>query len=348
MIKQKKLIFNIIAIAIGIIVSLGAAEFLLRVQNFVQLKDFSEEGSWNPVLHHGSDKFAVASYGQDCNGAKIKLLLLGDSWMEDENLSGAIGQEFAIRSGKCVQAVNGGTSSYAPTLMLLKARRAVKKFGKFDYIIANIDETDIGDEWLRYRIPTVRDATGKIVAVPFSNDLHSMYIWNGKVWAENSDFYVIRLVRFALFYKILVPMLYKLTYVPDYQNLMQYVFAPDARVLFKKEHNYFARRITRMANQLSKLSVDAGHVYVTHHPHRRGLLDTVDEGRQYLPVISEMIASLQAKSKVTVLDARNHVRQIHGNAFPDNTFEPNDPFSHLARDGTIRYGKWIADQIDQE
>jgi len=55
---------------------------------------------------------------------------------------------------------------------------------------------------------------------------------------------------------------------------------------------------------------------------------------------------LKKKTGVSVLDARNHVMQIHGDAFPDNTFQENDPFSHLRNDGEIRYGKWIVSRID--
>ncbi len=342
---RKTLLFKVAAISIGVSISLVAAELLLRLQNFVNLDDFSDRTPWNNVLHHGRNKFTVTEFGSGCNGEKIKLLLLGDSWMEDGHLSNAIGQELADKSGKCVQAFNGGTTSYAPTLYLLKARQAFKAYGKFDYIVVNIDDTDVGDEWVRYRIPTVRDATGKIVAVPFNNDLHSEYLWNGKLWASDSDYYVIRLIRFTFFYKVLVPMLYKLTYCPDYPTLMQYLFAPDARSLFKKEHAFFGRRLLRMATKVSNFTTDASHVYVTYHPQRRGLVDTVDEGKLYLPIVSEALTRLQKKSGVTVLDARNYVRQIHGEAFSGNTFEPGDPFSHLLGDAATRYGKWIADQI---
>lgn len=345
---KKTLLFKLLSISIGILIALVVVETGLRFQEFVKLKGFSEKSPWNRVLHHGSDQFVVTNYGANCEGERIKLLTLGDSWMEDEHLSTSIAREFASKSGKCVQAINGGTSSYAPTLYLLKGRQAFEKYGKFDYIVVNVDETDIGDEWLRYRIPTVVDETGKIVAVPFQNDLENRYLWNGKLWAEDSDFYIVRLVKFAFFYKVLVPMLYKLTYAPDYNSLMRYVFAPDARSLYPKELQHFDHRLRRMAKRLTRYTSDASHVYVTHHPHLRGLVDKVDEGHLYLPVVSEALARLHEKSGVTVLDARNHIGQIHGDAFPDQTFEPGDPFSHLTAAGATRYGKWIADQIVQQ
>ena len=40
---RKTLIFKVTAISIGVIISLIAGELLLRVQNFVDLSDFSEK-----------------------------------------------------------------------------------------------------------------------------------------------------------------------------------------------------------------------------------------------------------------------------------------------------------------
>jgi hypothetical protein len=344
---RKNLLFKIIGVFIGIFISLVAAELILRVQNYVQLDGFNIQHPWNSTFHHGSDAFSVREFGSNCNGEKIKLLLLGDSWMAPEYpLSQTIEQEFADKANKCVQAVNGGVNSFSPTLYLLKGRRAFKTYGKFDYIIVNIDETDIGDEWVSYRIPAVRDETGKIVAVPYENDLFRRYMWNGKLWAERSDFYVVRLIKFAFYYKILVPMLYKLTYNPDYTTEMQYVFAPDARLRFKKEHKYFYKRLKRMVQQLSELTTKSGKVYVTHHPQFRGVVDRVESGKLYLPIISEMLAKLKKETGVKVLDARDNIRHIHGEAFPADTYLADDPFSHLNRDGSVRYGKWLVSQID--
>ena len=345
---RKTFLLKLAAVAIGIFISLVMTEIFLRVQNFVQLDNFSNQSPWSNVFHHGQEDFTVKEYGLNCNDGKIKLLLLGDSWMEDKyKLSTTIGQEISEKSQKCVQAVNGSSSSYAPTVYLLKARRAFKNYGKFDYIVVNIDETDIGDEWLRYRIPTIRDASGQIVAVPYEHDIAAQYLWNGKLWAENSHFYIVRLLKFSYFYKFLVPSLYKFTASPDlYANLMQFVFAPDAHSVYKQELEHFQGRLLEMTSEISSFVNKASHVYITHHPHRQGLISDTDKTKLYLPIVSESLAQLKIKSEVSVLDARNYARQIHGTAFPRNTYLENDPFSHLNGEGAVRYGKWIVSQIE--
>ena len=343
---KRKLLLNVIATSLGILLSVIVIEIVLRVQNFVKLDGFHNEFPWHEVLHHGDGTFKVRDFGQNCQGEKIKLLLLGDSWMEDEYLSNTIGSEFAVKTGRCVQTINGSNSSYSPTLYLLMARRAFKTYGKFDYIIVNLDETDIGDEWLRCRIPTVRDTSEKIVAVPYENDIHARYTWNGKLWAEKSRFYIVRLIKFAFFYKALVPSLYNFTFSPEYSTLMQYVFAPDGASLHKKEKEYFEARLLEMAAEISGYTTGAESVFVAHHPHLRGLVNSVDSGKLYLPVVSQAMAELQKKAGVSVLDARNQIRQIHGEIFPADTYVDDDPFSHLNSEGAVRYGKWLVKKID--
>jgi len=338
------------AVAVFIVVAglLGFSEVFLRLQHYVKLDGFDHESPWNKVLHHGKGKFVVREYGSDCNGKKIKLLLLGDSWMEDEVLSNEIGQDLAQDSNRCVESVNGGNSSYAPTIYMLKAREAYEKYGQFDAIVVNIDETDIGDEWVRYRIPKVRDESGEVVAVPYGRDVHSEYLWNGKLWAEDSILYSVRLLKFAFYYKVLVPMFYQLTYREDYSTLMRYVFAPDARTKYKKAEQYFRDRLLEMTNELTGYTTAPGSVYVTHHPHRRGFVDQVRDGHRYLPIVSKDLAWLKKQTGVSVLDARRHIKEIQGDDLLTNTYQKGDPFSHLAPEGAVRYGRWIASQIDPE
>jgi len=342
----RNLMIRIVAVVGITSLLVGAAEGFLRIQHFVQLDGFSEQHPWNEVLHHGSGKFVVKEYDPDAGEKPRKVLLLGDSWMEDEHLSGAIGKELAEKSHIDVEAINGGNSSYAPTIYMLKARQAYEKFGKFDAIVVNIDTTDIGDEWVRYKIPKYRDRSGRIVAVPFERDLNSEYLWKGKLWAEDSDLYLVRLVKFAFFYKVLVPMLYKLTYCPDYSTLMRYVFAPDARIRYAEVGKYFDEDLLEMVNEISRYTNGPGSVYITHHPHKRELADPVVKSQRYLPIISEAMARVRNKTGVKVIDAYGHSKEIHGQALLTDTFVKDDPFSHLNADGATRYGKWIADQME--
>ena len=127
---------------------------------------------------------------------------------------------------------------------------------------------------------------------------------------------------------------------------MEYVFAPDARELYPGELQHFDNRLQELVSEISGYTNGPKTIYLTHHPHLRGLINHVDDGHLYLPVVSEALTRLREKTGVNVLDARAHIQQIHGEALLTDTFEEGDPFSHLIADGANRYGKWIADQLD--
>ena len=346
---KRTLFYSLAAIFLGIGISLLLVEGFLRVQNFIELDGFAEKNIGHPVFHHGDGTFSVENFGFECEAEATKVLLLGDSWMEDAVLSQTLAEELSRETGECVRAVNGGKSSYSPTIYLLKAREAFKRYGRFDFIIVNIDETDIGDEWLRYRIPLNRDRTGKIIAVPFEEDIRGLFLKNGKLWAENSPSYIVRFLRFAFFYNVLVPYLNRFTFTPSrYDELMKYVFPSDGDSVYVKEQKYFYRRLREMVEGLSRLTHGTPFIYVTHHPHYRGLVEDPSQGKTYLPVVSELLEKLGREKDIKILDARDHVQEIHGEAFWKNTFEEDDPFSHLASKGAARYGAWIAETISED
>ena len=88
---------------------------------------------------------------------EVIVLFQGDSWMEqltfpvDDNfISTELVQKF--KSKKKVGFVNGGTSSYSPSLMNLQLDVLQDDFQIFpDIVVMHIDQTDIGDENCRYK-----------------------------------------------------------------------------------------------------------------------------------------------------------------------------------------------------
>lgn len=101
-----------------------------------------------------------------------------------------------------------------------------------------------------------------------------------------------------------------------------------------------------MTNKISRFAYAPEQVYITHHPHFQGLVDTGEDGRSYLPVVSEILVWLGKQKKVKVLDARTHIKKIHGKAFPETTYVEGDPYSHLNSEGAVRYGQWIVSQLN--
>ena len=89
---------------------------------------------------------------------KEKIVLLqGDSWMDqiifshDKNYpSLKLLQEYGLENK--IEFINGGTSSFSPSLMNLQLDILEKDFEIFpNIVVAYIDQTDIGDENCRYK-----------------------------------------------------------------------------------------------------------------------------------------------------------------------------------------------------
>jgi hypothetical protein len=123
---KKPLLIRATAILIGVVTAFALVELLLRIQPFVEIDGHTEQSPWHSVLHHGSDEFGILDHGCGSNTDEniTRVLLLGDSWMEDPILSSTLGQEIAKRTGNCVRTFNGGVSSYSPILYMLKGRAA--------------------------------------------------------------------------------------------------------------------------------------------------------------------------------------------------------------------------------
>ena len=340
---------RIVAIVISLAVSLAVIELALRLQPWIKLGGFELSSDSHPIFHHAGPKlFIERTFGEHCGDAPgVKVLLLGDSWMQDQGLAGVIGEKIAGKLGKCVLTVNGAFSSYSPTLYLLKAKHAVESYGRFDYVFVNVDETDIGNEWLQYRGLIMRDRAGAIVAVP--SDVGDLGFrdpfQNGFLWVQESSLYSIRLVRKIIHTRLFMPHLHRLARPIGYEDLMKFVFFPDTRQRHSRELQYFHERLAEMAETLIAATGNKDKVYVTHHPHAKGVMPSDDGGVTYLPIVSEALAALHDTHAIRILDARAHVRQIHGNRQANEIYMKDDPFSHLAGDASKRYGAWIVENM---
>lgn len=342
-------LLRITAIILSLAVSLAVLEVALRLQPWIKLGGFEPSSDSHPIFHHaGPELFIERTFGEHCGDApRVKVLLLGDSWMQDQVLAGVMGDKIARNLARCVLAINGAFYSYSPTLYLLKAKHAVESYGRFDYVFVNIDETDIGNEWLQYRGLIMRNRAGEIVAVP--SDIGDPGVrdpfQNGFLWVQESSLYSVRLVKKIIHTHLFMPHLHRLAKPIGYEDIMKYVFVRDTRDRHARELQYFQERLAEMAETLIAATGDKDRVYVTHHPHAKGVIPSDDGGVTYLPIVSEALAALHDTHGIRVLDARAHIQQIHGDKQADEIYRKDDLFSHLTGDAPKRYGAWIIENM---
>ncbi|MEA2954193.1 MAG: hypothetical protein QOJ96_3713, partial [Alphaproteobacteria bacterium] len=139
-----------------------------------------------------------------------RLLFMGDSFMQGLGPRDTIPYQArgALRQlwSKDVCVFNAGASSYSPSIYIPQAKKLIPLL-KPDLVIVDVDETDIYDEWYRYRDLAVRDDTGSITAVRHT-PLTSQF-QKGILESTNKMLYLDRLVAKLYFTKIEYPRLYE-------------------------------------------------------------------------------------------------------------------------------------------
>jgi len=110
----------------------------------------------NPIQTLSPEKIGIyGEYGCEIKKRKCKTVLLqGDSWAELLETHAA--HIFVENTPSNFNFLMGGTSSFSPSNMSGQLGYLAKEEGKkIDTIIAFIDNTDIGDEYCRYRSHTI-------------------------------------------------------------------------------------------------------------------------------------------------------------------------------------------------
>lgn len=303
------------------------------------------------VLHVPPVQLASVGAGCASGGAPtLKILYLGDSWMENTDGIPKGSAEQLVASGPknlCVQIVNAGTTSFAPSLMLVKGERLIRELHP-DLVVANIDETDLMDESLRYRQTTLRDSAGRIErVVPNAADMAFAY---ERAMLVQQPVRTLRLIEQIWYDEVLLPRLRREVFgVPIQIGSYELIMAPqqsrDPRTTHPKEIAYFRQVLREMIDRLNA-ALPPGRLLLTHHPH---LLHIAQGGQpaRYNTIVSETVREEAAASKpapVPFYDAMGDLKALYGDD-PVPFFVRGDPFSHLTPEGFRRYGRFIGQAL---
>jgi len=197
---MKELSFKIIAFFLAIFLIYLVLFFFIflkvakiKPNHFNSLKQIDFHKKYSSKIHHIRDMHALNNLFKkdqlnDLLFTKINeisekekiVLLQGDSWMDqivfshDKNYpSLKLLQEYGLE--KKIEFINGGTSSFSPSLMNLQLDILEEDFEIFpNIVIAYIDQTDIGDENCRYKSRKIF-SNGKLSAVKPESYSHTIW-----------------------------------------------------------------------------------------------------------------------------------------------------------------------------
>lgn len=333
--------------------SLGCIELMLRAQDswgpIVQLSGFTHSiDLYSPTVHHRSSKkktVTIAGPGP-CGDQRVRVLFLGDSWIEQDGVIEGFAHQLDTtgESGDCYELLNGGISSYSPSLILLHGTALIEEHAP-DIVFVNIDETDLMDETLRYAYSSVHDNEGKLIAVvPSLPDVPTITFDFGFIALERQPSYVLRLLEKAYFTLVFMPRL-RASYdrifpEPSYEHLFGPQLSKRPRVEYAAAIDRFRKRLSAMIAGLEAALGNDGRLVLTHHPHFLHVAGP--DAARYNTVVGDLLKEAVARHDVRLYDAMADYSSIHEDT-PDNVFAwPDDIFSHLTYRGYFSYGERIA------
>ena len=165
----------------------------------------------NIVNHLRAEKFDKKTTGYLFNSineirSENKILFLGDSWFDQIDLERYKNSKKSLikfSNTNKIQIINGGIASFSPSLMHVQYNLLKKEFKIYPTnIVIHIDQTDIGDEYCRYKERKVYNDKKELVSIErFDFDKQ---IFNGlKIYRyseiELNSKYVVKLFNIANF-----------------------------------------------------------------------------------------------------------------------------------------------------
>ena len=213
---MKKLIFYVLSFFISsvILYLLVFIYFFFTFEkdfkyNFQSLENLNFYKKYSKKVNHlrGSDTGSIEPSDIDSFDKKEQLfnklnnstsdktiLFQGDSWFEQINQFQKV-KDYLANTQKNIKIINAGISSYSPSLMNVQFNILENDFDiKPDVIVVYVDQTDIGDEFCRYRNLRVLDETGNLIKVTYEDfsihkgpfNLHEILIFSEIELKNNS------------------------------------------------------------------------------------------------------------------------------------------------------------------
>jgi len=347
-------------VAVNLVLMLALAEIALRAQQiFGPLYDLNVSsnaiafGLSNELNHtfrpsqtewnaDGLRRMRVA------NSARCapKLLFMGDSFMQgldiDHTIPVHVRDYFRDVLHRDVCVINAGVSSYSPSIYVPQAKKLIPKV-KPDVVIIDVDETDLWDDYYRYRHLVVRDQSGSIVAVrrtPLAEEFRQ-----GLAAASKKPLYLQRLLAKLYFTRIVYPRL-----SAEYRHNMQQdgfwasrVPIAEARARYGAAIAYFAATLEDLTHTVVSLTGSPQGLIYIHHPHLENLHT---KGDVFNSVVSDTIDEVAVRHNVRFYDATDDLKTAIG-AEPEHFYIPND--MHFNERGLKAYGlavvKYLATAI---
>jgi hypothetical protein len=243
-----------------------------------------------------------------------RVLFLGDSFMQglarSDTIPVHVRDFFQSSLGRKVCVFNAGASSYSPSIYIVQAKQLIPLLHP-DFVVVDIDETDLYDDYYRYRELTSRDAAGSISSVrltPLFLQFHQ-----GLIDSTNKPLYLHRLLAKLYFTKIKYPRIFA-----EYAGARPAdIFVVSRRPLDKAKAEYgapiayFRQTLSDLTTTILARMSDPGRLIYIHHPHLQHLANA---GGVFNDVLADSVRDVAHQYNVRFFDATDRLRsEFDGN-----------------------------------
>lgn len=249
----------------------------------------------------------------------ISVLFLGDSFVEgydDRNtLPYHVAKYFKTQRGVCLKTYNAGYTSYSPSIFIPQAKKLLPIVHP-DYIVLDVDETDLYDDFVRYRGLIVRNERGQNIGVKVSPIGHECSI--GLMEARKHPLYLMRLAA-----KLWHSLVHMPSVVRRYRSdlaLFSYSQVQDADLEQKYSQPLlvFRQNLQELADVLKDYTDDGSRVICIYHPHLEHLKPDA-AGHVWNDLVSSSVQKVCAANNFLFFNATETLKQRFG-SHPENFF----------------------------
>jgi lysophospholipase L1-like esterase len=252
-----------------------------------------------------------------------KLLFMGDSFMEGLGPKDTVpyhARATLSRSwGAGVCVFNAGTSSYSPSIFIPQAKKLIPLL-RPDIVIIDVDETDIYDDWYRYRELVVRDDAGSITAV--GRTPVTAQFQQGLIDSTDKTLYLHRLISKLYFTRIAYPRVFA-RYTKDRPSdlfVLSRISESEAQKIYADQIAYFEATLDDLTKSVLRLAGEPERLVYIHHPHLEHLKA---DGASFNNIVSAALRKVASRHHVRYYDATEDMKVQFGNT-PENYYIPND------------------------
>lgn len=281
-------------------------------------------------------------YNQRHDGKRISILFMGDSFMEGYDDNNTVPQHVWVyfrKKGFLTTIHNAGCASYSPAIYIPQSKQLIPKINP-DFVVVDIDETDLGDDFIRYRKLIVRDNTGRIIAVN-STPVQYEHL-SGFIKINKQIFYTVRLFKTIYHTKIYMPN-YEKHYREDNRHPLSFSWDKrnNVRTIYQKEIDFFRNNVSELAETLIELMGDRQRILFLYHPYLKHL-QFDSNGRYWNDFVTNTIREVVETYKLPFYDATDDLRKSFGGQPQDFYWNQNIHFNFK---GLKIYGEFVAKRL---